>query len=49
MTAQQMVEDYKTNTRREAELLVREAETRADALSGKPTRRSSRSMKILRT
>jgi cell division initiation protein len=32
MTAQQMVEDYKTNTRREAELLVREAETRADSI-----------------
>ena len=32
MTAQQMVEDYKTNARKEAELLVKEAETRADSL-----------------
>lgn len=32
MTAQQMVEDYKTNARREAELLVKEAETKADSL-----------------
>jgi cell division initiation protein len=32
MTAQQMVEDYKTNARKEAELLVREAELRSDAL-----------------
>ena len=32
MTAQQMVEDYKTNSRKEAELLIKEAETRADAL-----------------
>jgi cell division initiation protein len=32
MTAQQMVEDYRTNARKEAELLVREAETKADAL-----------------
>jgi cell division initiation protein len=32
MTAQQMVEDYKTNARKEAELLVREAELRADSL-----------------
>jgi cell division initiation protein len=32
MTAQQMVEDYKTNARKEAELLVREAELKADAL-----------------
>jgi cell division initiation protein len=32
MTAQQMVEDYKTNARKEAELLVKEAELRADAL-----------------
>jgi len=32
MTAQQMVEDYKTNARKESELLVKEAETRADSL-----------------
>jgi cell division initiation protein len=32
MTAQQMVEEYKTNARREAELLVKEAETKADGL-----------------
>ena len=32
MTAQQMVEDYKTNARREAELLVKEAESKADSL-----------------
>ncbi|MFI5293503.1 MAG: DivIVA domain-containing protein [Thermodesulfovibrionales bacterium] len=32
MTAQQMVEDYKTNARKEAELLIREAEIRADEL-----------------
>jgi cell division initiation protein len=32
MTAQQMVEDYKTNARKEAELIVKEAELRADAL-----------------
>jgi cell division initiation protein len=31
-TAQQMVEDYKTNARKEAELLMREAELRSDAL-----------------
>jgi len=30
MTAQQMVEDYKMNARKEAELLVKEAELRAD-------------------
>ena len=30
MTAQQMVEDYKMNARKEAELLVREAEVMAD-------------------
>jgi cell division initiation protein len=30
MTAQQMVEDYKMNARKEAELLIREAELRAD-------------------
>jgi len=29
-TAQQMVEDYKLNARKEAELLIREAEVRAD-------------------
>ncbi len=32
MTAQQMVEDYKTNARKEAELLIKEAEIRADEL-----------------
>jgi len=32
MTAQQMVEDYKTNARKEAELLVKEAESKADSL-----------------
>jgi len=32
MTAQQMVEDYKVNARKEAELLVREAEQRAEAV-----------------
>jgi cell division initiation protein len=32
MTAQQMVEDYKTNARKEAELLIREAEFKADNL-----------------
>jgi cell division initiation protein len=32
MTAQQMVEDYKTNSRKEAELLIKEAESRADSL-----------------
>lgn len=32
LTAQQMVEDYKTNARKEAELIVKEAELRADAL-----------------
>jgi len=32
MTAQQMVEDYKTNARKEAELLVKEAESRADSM-----------------
>jgi cell division initiation protein len=32
MTAQQMVEDYKTNARREAEILVREAEGKAEAV-----------------
>ena len=30
ITAQQMVEDYKLNARKEAELLIREAELRAD-------------------
>ncbi|MGO9613583.1 MAG: DivIVA domain-containing protein [Dissulfurispiraceae bacterium] len=30
MTAQQMVEDYKTNARKEAELLIREADQKAD-------------------
>ena len=30
MTAQQMVEDYKINARKEAELLIKEAEFRAD-------------------
>ena len=32
MTAQQMVEEYKTNARKEAELLLREAELRADTI-----------------
>lgn len=32
MTAQQMVEDYKTNARKEAELVVKEAELRADTI-----------------
>lgn len=32
MTAQQMVEDYKTNARKEAELLVKEAESKAESL-----------------
>ena len=32
MTAQQMVEEYKTNARKEAELLVREAELKADSM-----------------
>lgn len=32
MTAQQMVEDYKNNARKEAELLLREAEIRAESL-----------------
>ena len=32
MTAQQMVEDYKTNAKKEAELTVKEAELRADTL-----------------
>ncbi|NWF51453.1 MAG: DivIVA domain-containing protein [Nitrospirae bacterium] len=32
MTAQQMVEEYKTNARKEAELLIREAEIKADNL-----------------
>ncbi len=32
MTAQQMVEDYKTNARKEAELIIREAELKADAM-----------------
>lgn len=32
MTAQQMVEDYKTNARKEAELLIKEAELKADSL-----------------
>jgi cell division initiation protein len=32
MTAQQMVEDYKTNARKEAELLIKEAEIKADEL-----------------
>lgn len=30
MTAQQMVEDYKVNARKEAELIIREAELKAD-------------------
>lgn len=32
MTAQQMVEEYKTNARKEAELLMREAEIKADGV-----------------
>ena len=32
MTAQQMVEEYKTNARKEAELLLREAEIKADGV-----------------
>lgn len=32
MTAQNMVEDYKTNARKEAELLVREAEMRTETM-----------------
>lgn len=32
MTAQQMVEEYKTNARKEAELLIREAEIKADSV-----------------
>jgi cell division initiation protein len=32
LTAQQMVEDYKTNARKEAELIVKEAELKADTL-----------------
>ncbi|MEW6052703.1 MAG: DivIVA domain-containing protein [Nitrospirota bacterium] len=32
LTAQQMVEDYKTNARKEAELLVKEAELKADSI-----------------
>ena len=32
MTAQQMVEDYKINARKEAELLIKEAELKSDAL-----------------
>jgi cell division initiation protein len=32
MTAQQMVEDYKTNSRKEAELVVKEAELKADSI-----------------
>lgn len=32
LTAQQMVEDYKTNARKEAELLVKEAELKSDTM-----------------
>jgi cell division initiation protein len=32
MTTQQMVEDYKTNARKEAELIIREAEVKADTM-----------------
>ncbi len=32
VTAQQMVEDYKSNARKEAELLIKEAELKADSL-----------------
>jgi cell division initiation protein len=34
MTAQQMVEDYKTNSRKEAELLIKEAELKAESMIG---------------
>jgi cell division initiation protein len=30
MTTQQIVEDYKTNSRKEADLIIREAEAKAD-------------------
>ena len=33
MTAQQMVEDYKANARKEAELILKEAELKADSLT----------------
>ncbi len=32
MTTQQIVEDYKTNSRKEADLIIREAESKADDL-----------------
>jgi cell division initiation protein len=32
LTAQQLVEDYKTNARKEAELIIKEAEMKADAM-----------------
>ncbi len=32
MTAQQMVDDYKTNARKEAELVIREAELKSDTI-----------------
>lgn len=32
MTAQQMVEDYKSNARKEAELIIKEAELKADGM-----------------
>jgi cell division initiation protein len=32
LTAQQMVEDYKTNARKEAELIIKESEVRAEAV-----------------
>jgi cell division initiation protein len=32
LTAQQMVEDYKANARKEAELVVKEAELKADSI-----------------
>jgi cell division initiation protein len=32
LTAQQMVEDYKTNARKEAELVIKESEVRAEAI-----------------
>ena len=32
LTAQQMVEDYKTNARKEAELIAKEAELKADTI-----------------
>ena len=39
LTAQQLVEDYKTNARKEAELVVREAELKADSVLKKHRRK----------